>query len=106
MEIIINNELFNLDIANTFKKRLLGLMGKKRITKGMFFPHTKSIHTFFMKDNIDVIMINENNLIVYYEKNLAKNKVIIKKEAYHTIELPKNTLKEIKINDKVTIKNT
>ncbi len=106
MEIIVNNQHFNLEIANTFKKRFLGLMGKKEIKVGMFFPHTNSIHTFFMQDAIDIIMLDKNNYVIYYEKNLPKNRIIIKKKAYHTIELPKNSLNNININDQVIIKNT
>ena len=103
MKIIINKEEFIVDIANTFKKRLLGLMGKKNITKGIFFPKTSSIHTFFMKEDIDIIMIDKNNKVIYYKKNLSKNKIIIKKKAYHTIELPYNSLKTINVDDKLTI---
>jgi len=106
MEIVINNKKFNLDIANTFYKRLIGLMGKKDIKKGMFFPKTRSIHTFFMKDNIDIIMIDKNNNIVYYEKNVKKNKIIIKKHAHGTIELPKNSLNNINNIKKVIINQT
>ncbi len=105
MEIIIDNKSFNLEIANTFKKRFFGLMGKKVITTGIFFPKTKAIHTFFMKDKIDIIMINKNNEIIYYQTNLDRNKIIIKKEAYHTIELPKNSLTNLKIGHKLTIKS-
>ena len=103
MEIIINNQIFNVDVANSFYKKFYGLMGKRNIQKGLFFPKTKSIHTFFMKENIDIIMIDKNNKVVYYQKNLSKNKIIIKKKAYHTIELPSNSLQEINLNDKLTI---
>ncbi len=103
MKIIINKQEFNVDIANTFSKRLVGLMGKRKITKGLFFPKTGSIHTFFMKENIDVIMIDKNNSVIYYQKNLSKNKIIIKKKAYHTIELPCNSINKINIGDKLTI---
>ena len=64
MKIIINNNEYQVDKANTFIKRFIGLMGKKNITKGLFFPKTRSIHTFFMKDNIDIIMINKYNKII------------------------------------------
>lgn len=103
MKIIINNKVFNVDIANSFLKRLCGLMGKKNINKGLFFPKTNSIHTFFMKETIDIIMINEKNVVIYYQKNVPKNRIIIKKEAYHTIELPHNSLNNININDKLII---
>ena len=103
MKIIINKEEFNVDVANTFKKRLFGLMGKKNIKKGLFFPKTRSIHTFFMKEAIDIIMIDKDNNVIYYQKNMPKNKILIKKKAYHTIELPNNSLNNININDKLTI---
>ncbi len=103
MKIIINKQEFNVDMANNFKKRLFGLMGKKNIKTGLFFPKTRSIHTFFMKEEIDIIMIDKDNKVIYYRKNLPKNKTIVKKKAYHTIELPHNSLKNININDKLTI---
>ena len=103
MEIVINNQTFNVDVADSFKKKLFGLMGKKDIKKGMFFPKTRSIHTFFMKENIDVLMVDKDYQVVYYQKNLLKNKILIKKEAYHTIELPSNSLNNINIHDKLTI---
>ena len=103
MKIIITKQEFNVDVADTFKKRLFGLMGKKNIKKGLFFPKTRSIHTFFMKENIDVIMIDKNNKVIFFKKSLSKNKIIIKKKAYHTIELPNNSLNNININDELTI---
>lgn len=103
MEIIINQEKFNIDVADTFKKRLLGLMGKQNIKKGLFFPKTRSIHTFFMKEDIDIIMIDKNNKVVYFKKNLSRNKILIKKKAYHTIELPHNSLKNIELGNQVLI---
>ncbi len=104
MKIIIDNQTFNLDLANTFLKKLRGLMGQEKITKGMFFPKTRSIHTFFMKDNIDVIMLNNQNEIIFWQKNVPKGKIIIKKEAYHTIELPRNSINNIHLKDKVIIR--
>ena len=103
MKISVNNEEFNVEVANTFKKRLLGLMGKKNIKEGLYFPKTNSIHTFFMREPIDVIMIDNDNNVVYFEKNLKRNKILIKKKAHHTIELPHNSLNKININDKLTI---
>ena len=100
---MVNNDKFNIEIADTFKKRLFGLMGKKNIKTGLYFPNTSSIHTFFMKEDIDVIMIDKENKVVYFEKNLKKNKILIKKKAHHTIELPHNSLNKININDKLTI---
>lgn len=103
MKIRINNQEFDILVANTFLKKFLGLMGKRNITRGLFLPKTNSIHTFFMKEPIDIIMINKDNVVVYYQKRVPKNKIIIKKEAYHTIELPFNSLTNINIKDELII---
>ena len=101
MKILINNQTIFLDKANNPFKRFFGLMGKKNIKNGIYFPKCNSIHTFFMKEEIDVIMIDNDKKIVLIKENVKRNKVIYKKEAYHTIELPKNT-----INNKLTLGET
>ncbi len=103
MKIIIDNKEFNLDKADSFYKRFKGLMGKKEIKKGLFFPKTNAIHTFFMKDEIDIIMLNKNNKVIYSKRNVKKNKIIINLKAYSTIELPKNSLNN-DIIENITIK--
>ena len=103
MKIVINNKSFKINKANTFLKRLKGLMFKKNIKEGLFIPECNNIHTFFMKDNIDVIMIDKNNKVILIKKNLKKNKIIYKKEAYHTIELPKNSIENLNLNETLTI---
>ena len=103
MKIVINNKSFKINKANTFFKRLTGLMFKKNIKEGLFIPKCNNIHTFFMKDNIDVIMLDKNKKIVLIKKNLEKNKIIYKKEAYHTIELPKNSIENLNLNETLTI---
>lgn len=103
MEIIIDNKKINVDVADTFYKRLVGLMGKKEIKRGLLFPKTSSIHTFFMKEVIDVVMLDKEYKILYLKKNVKKNRIIIKRKPYYTIELPKNSLNNIHIGDKLTI---
>ena len=84
--------------------KLIGLMFKKEpIKEGYILYNCNAIHTFFMKQNIDVIMIDNNNKIVLIKENVKKNKIIIKKEAKHTLELPLNTSKKYKINNKIKI---
>ena len=92
MEIIINNKKIDIDIANTFFKRFRGLMGKKEINKGLFFKNTKAIHTFFMKEKIDLLIIDKKMNTIYFKRNLGKNKIVRKKKAYYIIELPSNSI--------------
>lgn len=107
MKLLINENTIEVLYANYFKLRLIGLMGKKNINKGIFFPHCNSIHTFFMKEEIDILMLDENYKIIYAFKNFKKNKIIYKKNIKHIIELPKNTIKNlnIKVNDNIKIVN-
>ena len=56
-----------------------------------------------MKDNIYVIMINKENKIIYYQSNVKRSKIIIKKEAHDTIELPKNTINQDILNTYIKI---
>lgn len=87
----------NLKICISFKDRLLGLMFKDNITP-LCFPKCKSIHTFFMKKNIDVIITDINHKVIAIHKNVPKNKIIYHKKAYYIYELPINTYK-IELND-------
>lgn len=74
----------------SFIDRLRGFMFYKRpITYGLLFKKCNSIHTFFMKQNIQVIMTDKDNKILYYYNNLERNKIVLpKKNVYHVYELP------------------
>ena len=103
MKLIYENKNIDIIDCNTFFSRLIGFMFKKNINNALLFNKCNSIHTFFMKSNIDVIMCDKENNILYYYNNLSKNKVIFpKKNVYKTIELPVNFF-DIKINTKVRI---
>lgn len=99
-----NKELKMIN-CNTFFSRLKGFMFSNNINHALLFNNCNSIHTFFMKQNIDVIMCNKENEILYYFNNVPKNRIIFpKKSVYKTIELPVNYF-DIKIKDKLTILN-
>ena len=105
MYLIINNQKIKVYNANTFLKRLVGLLGEKEITHGMLFPHTNSVHTFFMKANIDILALDENNEVILKCEDVAKSRIIaVKNKSKKTsiLELPSNTSKTIKIGDKLT----
>lgn len=103
MKLIYKNNEMKIVECKTFFSRFLGFMGKKEINHGILFDKCNSIHTFFMKTNIDVIMCDKNNTILYFYNNLSKNKIILpKKNVYKVIELPVNFFK-FKLNDKIRI---
>lgn len=104
MKLVLNQEEIPIVVADTFSKRLMGLIGKKEIDFGMLFLKCNSIHTYFMKEKIDCIGLNEENEIVFIERNLEKNRIIrinrsIKKTSI--LELPKNTSHSLKLGMKI-----
>lgn len=98
----MKNQEINIIKAETFFARLRGLMGVSPIYYGMLFPNCNGIHTFFMKENIDVIGCNEFNQVIYLYRNLPKNQIIkinypIQKTSI--LELPVNASKDISMGD-------
>ena len=73
----------------TFKNRLRGNCFKKEIKDILCFPRCNSIHTFFMKTNIDIIMLDRSKRIVHIFSNVKPWRVILpKKNVYYVLELP------------------
>lgn len=97
-------ELINIKIksANTFYKRFKGLMGKKDIDFALLFCNMKdsSIHTSFMRFDIDVYFLDENKVI--FEKTTLKPWKFYKpkKQAKYILETKKNFL-NLKIGEKL-----
>ena len=101
MKLIVNNNEFNLVIAKSFFKKFMGLMFKKEINENLIFIHCSSIHTFFMRNNIDVLFFDKDKNFLEVHKDVKKNKIIICKKAYYTVEVKSNL---INYEDKNTIK--
>lgn len=100
MVLEFKNQDLEIVIANTFFKRLKGLILISPVTFGMYFPKCNSIHTFFMKENIDVIGLNEQNEVIFIRRNVSKNQMIRIKHPYHKtniLELPANSSDFIKM---------
>ena len=100
MKLKCNGKKLEIKNAKDFKTRLLGLMGKKNISYGILFPDCKSIHTFFMKEEIDVLGINEENQVIFIYRNVPKNKIVkVNKKTKKTsiLELPNNASKDFSI---------
>ena len=67
---------------------------------------TNGIHTFFMKTNIDVILTDKNQKVLYIYKKLKPNKIILpKRKVKYTYEMPVNYIKNIKIGDNLNLKS-
>ncbi len=104
MELIYKDKKINLIECKTFFSRFKGFMLQKNIDKALLFDNCNSIHTFFMKENIDVILCNKNNEILYYYKDLPPNRIILgKKNITKVFELPTKYF-DIELNERLELK--
>lgn len=80
----------NVYVADSFMKRFLGYMFQKRPQQpAMIFRPCNSIHTFFMRFNIDVLFVNDYMEVVKIVKGVRPWKVIMPvKGATAVIEVP------------------
>ena len=109
---IITNEnkilLEDVLIADSFYFRFKGLMGKKTLDKkeGLLIKPCNSIHTFFMKMNIDVAFLDNDNIVVAIYKDMRPWKISkIYTNSNFVIEGNAGSLSELKIGDKIKIVN-
>jgi hypothetical protein len=65
-------KVFKLEIADTFLKRFLGLMGRKKIPagQGLLILPCNSIHMLFMRFSIDAVYVDENFIVKKIVRNL------------------------------------
>ena len=102
MKLVYDKKEIAISECKSFFSRLKGFMFVREIDHALLFNRCNSIHTFFMKANIDVIMCDKDNKILYYYHDLGNGKIIFpKRNVYKTIELPVDYYK-IKINDFVS----
>ncbi len=80
---------FPLVMANRFLLRLRGNMGKKKIETVLFFPNCRSIHTFFMRTKIDVVMINKQYEVQAVFPKLKTYRILFPRQGvWAVIEFP------------------
>ena len=104
MRLLYNDKEIVLYECKSFFSRLKGFMFTKNIDKALLFDRCNSIHTFFMKENIDVIMCDKDNTILYYYKDLSKNKVILPKKGIRKVYETPRYYFNIEIGKKMIIK--
>ena len=97
MRLLYNDKEIVLYECKSFFSRLKGFMFTKNIDKALLFDRCNSIHTFFMKENIDVIMCDKDNNILYYYKV-----ILPKKNVRKVFETPSNYF-DIEIGKKMII---
>ena len=104
MKLIYNDKKIELIECKSFYSRLKGFMFKKNINHALLFNRCNSIHTFFMKENIDVIMCDKDNTILFFYKDLPKNKIIWPKKGVRKVFETPSGYFDIEIGKKMIVK--
>jgi uncharacterized protein len=88
----------NVMVADTFFKRLKGLMFTKELPEqsALHIMPCNEIHTFNMKYSIDVLYLDGNNNIIDVNENMAPGKIGRRvKNAISVVELPSGKVKRL-----------
>jgi uncharacterized protein len=82
-------------MAESFFTRTIGLLSKKNLldNEGLIIKPCCSIHTFFMRFEIDVLFVNkENEIIALYEKVKPYRILPIHFKSFYVIELSSGSI--------------
>ncbi|MCX5701721.1 MAG: DUF192 domain-containing protein [Candidatus Omnitrophica bacterium] len=94
------------EVADTFLKRLIGLLRRKSLSQGeaLILIPSNSIHSFFMRFSIDVLFLDKSGRVVKTIVFLSPwrlTKVYFK--AHLTIELPVGTIERTSTQEGDTV---
>ncbi|WP_418791034.1 DUF192 domain-containing protein [Phosphitispora sp. TUW77] len=84
-----------VEIARTWLTRLKGLLGRDRLPEGhcLIIAPCRSVHTHFMKFNIDILFVDISGRIVYLMENIPPFRISPNvRQARFVIELPAGTV--------------
>lgn len=98
----------NCFVAESFFARLKGLLGRGFLkdNEALLIRPCNSIHTFFMRFNIDAVFLDRQNKVVALKENLSPFKLTpIYTKAFQVIELPCQKISQTKteLNDLIEI---
>lgn len=85
----------NAELADTFSKRLIGLLSRKSLNKGeaLILSPSNSVHSVFMRFTIDVAFLDKTGKVVATLPAFKPFQLsLIYFSARTAIELPENTL--------------
>lgn len=103
MRLLYDNREIELINCKSFFSRFRGFMLVKDIDKALLFNKCNSIHTFFMRENIDVIMCDSDNMVLFYYRNLGKNRIILPKRGVRKVFETPNGYFDIEIGKRMIV---
>lgn len=106
-ELVYNgNKLADIYIADTFFKRFLGYMFRKKPHhEAILIKPCSSIHTFFMKFDIDVLFLNEDGEVIMKIGHLGRRRMIMPvKESTMVIEAASDMFKDLAAGERISVR--
>lgn len=91
----------DLKIADNFISRTVGLISKKEISQaeGLLIKPCCSIHTFFMRFDIDVLFVNRKHEVIALYENVKPWKVLpIHPTSQYVVEFTAGTISSKQIS--------
>lgn len=91
-----------LQVADTFVRRLAGLMGRSALAdgEGLLLEGCKSIHTCFMRFPIDVAYLDRDMWVVAVRPHVKPWRFVGPvSPGEHTLELPAGTLERLGVSE-------
>ncbi len=85
----------NIELANTYFTRLMGLMFRRRLAegKGLLLDPCPQIHTCFMRFAIDAVFVDKDGTVLYVKENMKPWRFgRFVRGSRRTLELPGGTL--------------
>lgn len=95
----------NAYLATSFFDRLLGLLNPK-LPRSIVFQTHFGLHTMFLKQSIDVLLLDNQYQIIKLKENLKPFSFFFYHPRYSiVIELPQGTIKKyhLRLNDKISL---
>lgn len=93
----------NVEVADSFKSRLMGLMFLKNFgdRDGIYFKPSNSIHSFFVRFSFDVVFLTKEHRVIKLYKSFKPWRVSpIFFKASRVLELPEGSIfEEVKEGD-------
>jgi uncharacterized membrane protein (UPF0127 family) len=80
-----------IKVVETFFSKFLGFMFKKNVKYALLFKNCRSIHTFFMRFNLDIVFLDKENKVIKVVRNVKPFRVVLPiKNSFSILEIPSN----------------
>lgn len=79
--------------AETFWKRFRGFMLKRSANYALLFDKCKSVHTFFMRFDLDIVYLDDKKRVVKVIRSLKPFRIVLPvKNAVSILEIPSGVI--------------